>query len=158
MAETASSARERDDAGFVYFPESRLAAWLFGSTQAALLWLVVRVYLGYEWISAGWPKLFGAQRDAWTGDGSAVLGYLQFATTDLAQGDHPALAYGWWRGFLEWVIDSGAYETVAWAVAIGEVTVGVALILGMFTGIFAFAGVLLNFTFMFSGSAGVNPL
>jgi thiosulfate dehydrogenase (quinone) large subunit len=158
MAEHVASRRAADDEGFAYFRESRVSAWLFGSKQAALIWLVARVYLGYEWFSSGWPKLFGEQSDAWIGDGSAVLGYLQFATTDLAQGDHPALAYGWWRSFLEWVISSGFYETVAWMVAIGEVTVGIMLVLGLFTGIFAFIGVVLNFSFMFSGSAGVNPL
>ena len=42
-------------------------------------------------------------------------------------------------------------------VAIGEVVIGVALILGLFTGIVAFLGLILNFSFVFSGSAGVNP-
>jgi thiosulfate dehydrogenase [quinone] large subunit len=158
MEDKAASRRVRGEEGFDYFRESRVSAWLFGSKQAALIWLVARVYLGYEWLSSGWPKLFGAQSDAWIGDGSAVLGYLQFATNDLAQGDHPALAYGWWSAFLEWVIESGFYTSVAWMVAIGEVAVGVMLILGLFTGIFAFIGIVLNFSFMFSGSAGVNPL
>jgi len=42
-------------------------------------------------------------------------------------------------------------------VAIGEVVIGIALILGMFVGIMAFLGAILNFTFVFAGSAGVNP-
>jgi thiosulfate dehydrogenase (quinone) large subunit len=158
MAEDVHSARRRGDEGFEYFRESRVSAWLFGSKQAALIWLVARVYLGYEWLASGWPKLFGEQSDAWIGDGSAVRGYLEFATNDLAQGEHPALAYGWWSALLEWIVDSGAYETFGWLVPIGEVAVGIALILGMFTGIFAAIGVIMNFSYMFSGSAGVNPL
>lgn len=155
-----ASVREttHDGRGFRYFEEPRAAKWLFGSTQAAWLWLVVRLYLGYEWINAGWPKLFGAEHDAWIGNGAAVKGYVEFATTQLRQGDHPALAYGWYQSFLEWTVSSGAYRVIAWVVAVGEVTVGVALILGAFVGIAAFFGVVMNFSYMFAGSAGVNPL
>jgi thiosulfate dehydrogenase (quinone) large subunit len=42
-------------------------------------------------------------------------------------------------------------------VAIGEVVIGVALILGLLTGIAALLGEVLNFSFVFAGSAGVNP-
>ncbi|MBW3605838.1 MAG: hypothetical protein KY460_13230 [Actinobacteria bacterium] len=42
-------------------------------------------------------------------------------------------------------------------VAIGEVVLGIALILGAFVGIAAFLGAVLNFSFLFAGSAGVNP-
>jgi thiosulfate dehydrogenase [quinone] large subunit len=42
-------------------------------------------------------------------------------------------------------------------VAIGELLIGIALILGLFVGIAAFLGAILNFTFVFAGSAGVNP-
>jgi thiosulfate dehydrogenase [quinone] large subunit len=42
-------------------------------------------------------------------------------------------------------------------VAIGEVVIGVMLILGLFTGIAAALGAILNFSFVFAGSAGVNP-
>jgi thiosulfate dehydrogenase (quinone) large subunit len=42
-------------------------------------------------------------------------------------------------------------------VAVGETAIGICLILGLFTGVMAFLGVVLNLSFMFSGSAGVNP-
>jgi thiosulfate dehydrogenase [quinone] large subunit len=42
-------------------------------------------------------------------------------------------------------------------VAIGEFAIGIALIVGAFTGIAAFLGALLNFSFMFAGSGGANP-
>lgn len=144
--------------GTRYIPEGRVAAWLYGSTAAAWIWLVVRLYLGYEWINAGWPKLFGSEHSAWIGDGSAVKGYLQYASSQLSKGDHPAVAYGWYKSFLDWTVSSGAYHTVAWIVAVGEVAVGVLLVLGAFTGIAAFFGVVMNFNYMFAGSAGVNPL
>ena len=59
---------------------------------------------------------------------------------------------------IDWAVSSGFYETVGWLVPIGEVVVGALLILGLFTGIAAFVGVVMNFSYMFTGSAGVNPL
>ncbi len=159
MATTRAGTYDDDRGGGTrYIPEGRVAAWLYGSTAAAWIWLVVRLYLGYEWINAGWPKLFGSERSAWTGNGSAVKGYLEYASSQLSKGDHPAVAYGWYKSFLDWVVSSGAYHSVAWIVAVGEVAVGILLILGAFTGIAAFFGVVMNFNYMFAGSAGVNPL
>lgn len=153
-----SDATDSSAHGFRYFEEPRFAKWLFGSTTAAWIWLVVRIYLGYEWVNSGWPKLFGSEKDAWIGNGSAVKGYLTYASTQLTQGDHPAVAYGWYKSLLDWVVSSGLYHQVAWVVAIGEVAIGLALIAGAFVGIAAFLGVVLNFSYMFAGSAGVNPL
>ena len=159
MAATRATTYEDDRRGGTrYIPEGRVAGWLYGTTAAAWIWLVVRLYLGYEWINAGWPKLFGSEHAAWRGSGAAVKGYLTYASTQLSKGDHPAVAYGWYKSFLDWVVSSGAYHSVSWIVSIGEVAVGVALILGAFTGIAAFFGVVMNFSYMFSGSAGVNPL
>jgi thiosulfate dehydrogenase [quinone] large subunit len=42
-------------------------------------------------------------------------------------------------------------------VTISELLIGVLLILGLFTGLAALAGLALNVIYMFSGSAGVNP-
>jgi thiosulfate dehydrogenase (quinone) large subunit len=42
-------------------------------------------------------------------------------------------------------------------VTISELLIGAALILGLFTGLAAIAGLGLNVIYMFSGSAGVNP-
>lgn len=38
--------------------EPPFARFLFADTRVMpWIWLVVRVYLGYEWLSAGWTKL-----------------------------------------------------------------------------------------------------
>lgn len=44
-----------------------------------------------------------------------------------------------------------------WRQGVVEVIVGVLLILGLFTGIAALVGLLLNVSFLFAGNAGVNP-
>ena len=42
--------------------------------------------------------------------------------------------------------------------AITELVVGVLLIIGLFVGIAAFGGMVMNFSYVFAGSAVVNPL
>lgn len=135
--------------------ESALAKWLFASTgPAAVVWLVARLYLGYEWLIAGWDKVTS---EAWMSGGAAVQGFAAGAIERGTQGDHPAIAYSWYVNFLEWIRDS-AHAWVGPMVAVGEVAIGVALLAGAFVGIAAFFGVVLNFSFVFAGSAGVNPL
>jgi thiosulfate dehydrogenase [quinone] large subunit len=140
-----------------YYEEPRIARWLFASRPAAIMWLIARLYLGYEWLKAGWDKVFGAESAAWMKSGVAVKGFSEFAATQLTKGDHPAVAYGWYKSFLNWIAD-GQYHWLAKVVAVGEVVIGVMLILGIFTGIAAFLGAMLNFSYIFAGSAGVNPL
>lgn len=160
----------------VTFDEPRWSQWLFGSSQAAWIWLVLRLWLGWEWLHAGWGKVFGGE--IWpfaeggfslTGDanigwvraagdvgvGDAVAGFASGAI-EQAEGPHPAVAYGWYVNFLEWVRDT-AHPVAGPVVAVGEVVLGIALILGAFVGIAAFLGAVLNFSFVFAGSAGVNP-
>ena len=133
--------------------ESRLAQRVFAGTGVwPVLWLVARVWLGYEWLHAGVEKITSA---AWM-NGTALKGAVTGALTSGTTGAHPAIAYGWYAQFLTWVKDS-AYPWMGPAVAIGETVIGSLLILGLFTGIVAFLGVTLNFNYMFMGSAGVNP-
>src|SRR5207245_3214090 len=46
---------------------------------------------------------------------------------------------------------------LAKVIAVGELLVGVGLLIGFLTGIAALFGVVLNFNFVFAGAAGVNP-
>lgn len=135
--------------------ESVLARKVFAETgPASIVWLLVRLYLGYEWLLAGWEKVTDS---AWMSGGEAVQGFAAGAIERGAGGDHPAIAYGWYVNFLEWLRDSG-HVWMAPLIAVGEVMIGIALILGAFVGIFAFLGVILNFSFIFAGTSGVNPL
>jgi thiosulfate dehydrogenase [quinone] large subunit len=67
-----------------------------------LLWLVARLWLGLEFLKAGWEKAFGAERALWVGDqsGAAVRGLLGFSLQiapggAMAQPDHPEVM-GWY--------------------------------------------------------------
>jgi uncharacterized membrane protein YphA (DoxX/SURF4 family) len=77
--------------------------WLFGSSKAAWIWLVVRLWLGYEWVYAGWEKMTGPGKAAWMENGKALKGFAAGAIASSKDPEH------------------------------------------------------LNFSFVFSGSAGVNP-
>ena len=57
-------------AGPVYFEEPRAARWLFGSSQAAWLWLIVRLWLGWEWLAAGWGRSSAATSRGGSGTGA----------------------------------------------------------------------------------------
>ena len=65
-------------------------------------------------------------------------------------------SFGWWAAFLHnFVIPNASW--IAKLISLGEVAIGIALILGLFTGLAAWCRTHLNFTYMMSGSAGVNP-
>lgn len=48
---------------------------------AGIAWLVVRLYVGYEWLIGGIEKVFGAGSTVWVGSraGAAVTGFLNGA-------------------------------------------------------------------------------
>ena len=45
--------------------EPPLARFLFADTRMAWLWLIVRVYVGWQWLVAGIEKLTGYSIDTW---------------------------------------------------------------------------------------------
>lgn len=134
--------------------KSPLTQFLFENTKMAWLWLIVRLYVGYEWLMAGISKVTS---DAWVGDnaGKALTGFLKGALAK-ASGEHPDVQ-GWYAAFLQHVVLPHAS---AWshAVAWGEVLVSVALILGAFTGIAVFFGMFMNFNYLLAGTVSTNPI
>ncbi len=118
------------------------------------VWLALRIWLGYQWLEAGWHKVTDA---AWVGGGSALQGYWQHAVA-IPDTGRPLIAFGWYRDFLTMLLNAQAYTWFASLVAYGELTVGIALILGAFTGAAAFFGGLMNWNYMMAGSASTNPM
>ncbi len=134
--------------------ESPISHFFFNNTKTSWFWLIVRLYLGYEWLVAGWAKVTS---DAWVGSGAgqALLGFLKGSLAKTA-GAHPDVQ-GWYAWFLE---NAVANHAVAWSyfVAYGEVAVGIALILGIFTGIAAFFGLFMNLNYLLAGTVSTNPI
>jgi thiosulfate dehydrogenase [quinone] large subunit len=131
-----------------------LARFLFDDTRLAALWLIVRVYLGYQWIQASLHKL---SDPGWMQTGDALKGFWAGAVAVNAQGKG-AITYDWYRSFLQFLIDSGSYVGFAKIIACGEFLVGLGLIVGAFVGVAAFFGALMNWNFMLAGSASTNPV
>lgn len=135
-------------------PEPSLSRFVFGSTKLSWLWLLVRLYVGYEWLTAGWGKL---TNPAWFGPnaGGSITGFLMGAV-EKSTGEHPAVS-AWYAEFINNVAIPNAF-LFSHMVALGEFLVGVALILGMFTGIAAFFGAFMNMNFLFAGAVSSNPV
>ena len=134
--------------------EPELVNRLFNTTRYAWLWAVLRIYLGYQWLTAGWHKVTGA---GWVDGGTALKGFLTNAAK-LPQTGKPPITYDWYREFVQFLLDTGAYTWFAKVVAYGEILVGICLIVGLLTGFAAFGGALMNFNFMLAGTASTNPV
>jgi thiosulfate dehydrogenase [quinone] large subunit len=128
--------------------------FLFNDVRMSVIWLIARVWLGYQWITSASSKV---TNPAWTETGEALKGYWTSAVA-IPETGRPAISFGWYRDFLQSMLDAEAYTWFAKLVAYGEVIVGVALIIGAFVGIAAFFGAFMNFNFMLAGSASTNPV
>jgi thiosulfate dehydrogenase [quinone] large subunit len=157
-----------------YYEEPKAAKWLFASPSSAPIWLLVRIFIGYQWLHAGWEKVTGTSPGTWnilgfhvpafgwgfTSDSwlRSTAGLKGFAAGALQNAGHPysAVNYGWYASFLRWIEHGGGW--MAPIIAVGEVAIGVGLILGILTGVSAFFGGILTTSFGLAGVAGVNPL
>jgi thiosulfate dehydrogenase [quinone] large subunit len=134
-------------------PDPPVARFLFNNTRSSWLWLIVRVYLGWQWLEAGWHKL----SPEWLNGGEALKGFWTNAIKIPEQG-RPPIAFDWYRNFIEFMLNSGSYTWFAKLVVFGEILVGVGLIVGAFVGIAAFGGALLNWNFIMAGAASTNAV
>jgi len=136
--------------------------FFLADTRIAPFWLIVRLYVGWEWLSAGWGKV---TNPAWFGGdaGTSISGFMQGAIAKAtctpvppAAECHPNVQW-WYASFLENFVVPYPFF---WShlITIGEVLVGVALLAGFLTGISAFFGVFMNLNFLFAGTVSVNPV
>ncbi len=130
------------------------ARFLFSDTRMSVVWTVVRVLIGLSWLQSGWGKL---NNPAWMETGAALQGFWTNAIQIPEQG-RPPITFDWYRSFIEGLLNSGSYVWFAKLIAIGEVLVGVGLIIGAFVGIAAFFAALMNWNFIMAASASTNGL
>jgi thiosulfate dehydrogenase (quinone) large subunit len=128
---------------------------LIGNAHLALLWLPLRFYIGRAWLGAGEHKV---REDAWMDGGAAVEGYWTRAVTPNEETGTTLAVYDWYESFLQFMIDNGWASFFGPAIAIGEVLIGLGLIVGALVGIAAFFGTLLNVSFMLAGTVSSNPV
>ena len=108
---------------------------------------VIRLYLGYTWMTAGWGKLTG---------GFDASGYLNNAVANPVTGPDGNAVYGWYVTFLESfaIPNIGVFNFL---VPLGEFLVGVGLLLGCLTTAAMFFGLVMNFSFFLAGTVSHNP-
>lgn len=149
----AEQARRMSAGNVTLIEDPPIARALLSDVRWAWVWLIIRLYAGYEWITAGWEKL---NDPAWTGSkaGAALTGFVNGALSK-ATGAHPNVQ-DWYAWFLQQVV---LPNVAAWSylVAVGEFLVGVALILGIFTGVAAFFGAFMNMNYLLAGTVSTNP-
>lgn len=140
--------------GEVTIPDPPIAHVLFSTTRFAWLWAIIRMYLGYEWVDAGWHKV---TNPAWVQTGEALKGFWTNAVK-IPETGKPPIAFDWYREFILFMLNQEWYTWFAKVVAFGELLIGIGLIVGAFVGIAAFFGALLNWNFIMAGTASTNAL
>ena len=143
----------------VIIEDPPLARFLFSDTRIAPLWLIIRLYVGWAWLDAGWHKIqdTGAATN-YIYDGKGIYAFWQRIAAVPAAPAKPTITYDWYRAFIQWLIDIHAEGVMGKIVAFGETAVGLGLIFGAFTGIAAVSGAFMNLNFMLAGSSSTNPV
>ena len=135
--------------------------FLFSNTRAGLLWLPIRLFVGFAFFEGGLHKLFPAGKAigaGWLDGGSSLLKYWTGAVAIPEAPARPAITFEWYRDFLNVLINNDAQVWFAYLIVFGEIAVGLGLILGALTGIAAFFGAFMNMSFLLAGSASTNPV
>jgi thiosulfate dehydrogenase (quinone) large subunit len=139
----------------------RFSRYLFGNTRAGLLWLPIRIFLGFSWLEAGLHKLFPAGKAigaGWLDGGSSLAGFWTGAVAVPEAPGHAAITFVWYRDFLNMLLANHAQTWFAYLIVFGEIAIGVGLLVGALVGIAAFFGALMNMSFLLAGSASTNPV
>ena len=144
-----------DERGRVWIQDPPVARFFFQSTTAAWLWLAVRLFVGYEFLTAGFHKFTTA---AWMdGSGAGILGFWKGALGTTPAGA-PVITFDWYRAFIQFLVDTNSAGWFSYVIVSGELAVGIGLILGIFTGVAATGGLLMNMAFLLAGTTSTNPV
>lgn len=156
-----------DQKGHFVVEDPPIARLLFGSTRMAWVWLIVRLWLGYQWLNSGIGinyfiglggkpgKLFDP---AWMSGSTAIRGFWERAVAIPAEPAKPLVQFDWYREFLGFLLATNSDVWFSKVIVAGEILVGLGLVLGALTGIAAFGGGLMNWSFLMAGTVSTNPL
>lgn len=127
---------------------------LFNNKYLIPVWTILRIWLGFQWLIPAMEKL---QDPKWVGNeaGKAITGFLKGGLAQ-ASGDHPSVQW-WYAKFIENVALPNA-GVLTYIVPVGELLVGISLILGAFTIAGLIGGALMNLNYMLAGTTSTNPI
>src|SRR5690606_5336793 len=115
---------------------------------AAGILTLLRIYVGWLWLDAGFHKITGGF-DA----GGFLKGAIANPVLDKATGE---AVYPTYLAFVEHFALPNI-KLINVLIPWGELLIGLGLILGTLTTAAAFFGLVLNFMFMFAGTISTNP-
>lgn len=115
------------------------------------IWLVLRLYVGYEWLHAGWGKVTGDKPF----DATGFLKGAIAKSVPASPGAKPVVQ-AWWGDFLNGFALPNA-KLFNFLIPWGEVLVGLALMVGFASIFAAVMGMVMNFAFLLSGTTSSNP-
>lgn len=163
MAESMQLSDHRDH---IMIQDPPIARLFFSSTRMAWLWLLVRVWVGFQWLNSSLGIMYnlglgGKQGKlfdpAWMASGEAIRGYWERAVTPGANGATPVV-FDWYREFLNFLLATNSDVWFSKLIVAGELLVGLGLLFGALTGLAAFGGSLMNWSFLMAGTISTNPL
>lgn len=131
-----------------------IVRFIFNDPRMAGFWTVIRVLIGLKWLEIALPKL---SDPGWMQSGAVVRGFWEMQVRVPEAGPAP-ITYGWYRDFLQTLLDAGAYQWMAPTIVIAELMFGVLFILGAFVGFTALAAIVLHWSYLMAGSAGNNGI
>src|SRR5206468_7531494 len=103
------------------------ARFLTSNSRAGLVWLPVRLFVGFAWLEAGWHKASGG---GWLDGGAALAGFWKNAASVPDTG-HALIPYDRYRSFINLLLDNHAPTRFGPLTAFGERAVGRGLSLGV---------------------------
>lgn len=112
----------------------------------AVVWLLLRLYLGITWLMLGIGKMTG---------GFNAEGFLRNAVANPVMREGSAV-YPNYVAFLENVALPNA-DVINIMIPLGEVLVGLGLIVGVLTSFAAFFAIVMNISFLMAGTVSTNP-
>ncbi len=129
-----------------------LAKYLFSDRRSSVIWLVLRVWLGIQWVEASLHKISDPK---WVSTGEALKGFWMGAVK-IPETGKPPIAFDWYRDVLNFMLQNNWANFMGKLVAYGELLIGIGMIVGAFVGVAAFFGAFMNWNFIMAGAASTN--
>jgi thiosulfate dehydrogenase [quinone] large subunit len=123
----------------------------FHGAKGSWIWLTLRLYIGYQWLTGGWHKIVDP-------NGFSSLGFLKGAAAKALPASPGAkpIVQGWYADFLNGFAIPN-YKVFDVIIPWGELLVGLALILGFATIFAATMGIAMNLNYLLAGANSNNP-
>jgi thiosulfate dehydrogenase [quinone] large subunit len=123
-----------------------VARWPFTSRYAAPLWLLVRLYVAYVFLTMGSAKI---QAGFLTADPIGAM-------LPLVANGSIAVPFEFYRGVAGMLVEAGVTPLISHAMPLLELAVALSLATGVLTPLAAFGALLLNLNFVLSGIGQIS--